>query len=178
VAPTSPGWIENKAVGTKKYSFNPQFGFGRANAKAAVDLAANYSLNLGTFESELVQEQALNLNITEGASAPLQRNLVVQNTADTPNLIIEAVEVMVDITHPNPNQLKIEILSPSATNSTLVDTSTEMLSSADMPQISLLTNAFYGEASTGSWRIKVSDLVTGNTGKLNSWGVKVYGHRP
>jgi subtilisin-like proprotein convertase family protein len=85
---------------------------------------------------------------------------------------------MVDITHPNPNQLKIEILSPSATNSTLVDTSTEMLSSADMPQISLLTNAFYGEASTGSWKIKVSDLVTGNTGKLNSWGVKVYGHRP
>jgi len=40
----------------------------------------------------------------------------------------------------------------------------------------LLTNAFYGETSAGSWKLKIVDGATDDIGSLNNWTLKVYGH--
>jgi len=178
VDPASPQWVINQAEGIKKYHFNPQFGFGRANALAAVEMAGNYLANsLGAFEKVQTSEPAVNLAVPE--SSPLEQVLAL--SGPDPNLIIEAVEVIVNIEHSNPHHLRILIKSPRGTQSELLSPPpaskiNEMYK--DMPNISLLTNAFYGEKSQGNWTLSVKDEISGTTGTLKSWGLKVYGHRP
>ncbi len=43
----------------------------------------------------------------------------------------------------------------------------------------LLTNAFYGEdpqVNTGTWTVKVVDTVSGDTGTLEQWEIRIWGH--
>ena len=169
-------WVTNK----KNYRFNNRYGFGRANAKEAITLAGTYSSNWGPLlEKDLFEgkENPLQVPITSQAATQRELNLVV--STELPNLSIEAVEVVVDITHPNPNHLNVEIKSPSGTVSKLLSPVSGVATSRpNIPQISLLTNAFYGEDSVGKWTLTLRNSSGTTTGVLRSWGVRVYGHQP
>jgi len=169
-------WVKN----FKNYQFNNRYGFGRANAKEAVALAGNYSSNWGPLEDkEMFEGKNSNLQISITSQAVTQRELSFVVSSELPNLSIEAVEVVVDITHSNPNHLNIEIKSPSGTVSRLHSPiGGNALSLPNMPQISLLTNAFYGEESKGKWTLSMRNSSSTTNGVLKSWGVRVYGHRP
>lgn len=175
VEPNSNLWIENKALGSKQYHFHPHYGFGRANAEAAVLMASDYQLNLGTFESREEDDSILS-EIPDSSDPPnLSRTLDLSSS-----LLIEATEVTLNITHPAPQQLNIDIVSPSGTRSNLLNPEHfdgRSPLSPDLPDFTFLTNVFYGETSIGEWRLEITDTVTGQEGNLNSWSVKVSGRQ-
>src|SRR5690606_32418918 len=47
---------------------------------------------------------------------------------------------------------------------------------ADLDNITLLSNAFYGESSMGTWTVKVIDGRENQTGTLDRWDINIVGH--
>ena len=49
--------------------------------------------------------------------------------------------------------------------------------SNDFSDFVMLSNAFYGESSSGSWTVKVVDTHSASdAGQLTDWSIKVFGH--
>jgi subtilisin-like proprotein convertase family protein len=72
----------------------------------------------------------------------------------------------------------IELTSPGATKSILLNIANGF-NSANLSNMVLLSNAFYGETvADGTWTLRVidGDGGTPDNGVLNSWSIKVWGH--
>ena len=170
------GWVENAAG----FSFNNLYGFGRPNAGAAVELAKSGSVEL----PELVETEWLETvpetpvavpdNNAEGASIEItveqdltiegmQFGLSVRNQAMT-----EANMGAISGTTAG-SDIAIEVTSPAGTKS-VIATSRSSLGAffgigalgGDFdhiyhPSSPLLTNAFLGESSAGTWTVRVVD---------------------
>ncbi len=92
------------------------------------------------------------------------------------------IDVYADITHPNVGDLYFVIWSPD--NVRLVLHNRSGGSSDDIigwydddfpPDDPLGMEVYYGHESGGRWRIFIGDLVSGNQGPLNQWGVRILG---
>jgi subtilisin-like proprotein convertase family protein len=90
--------------------------------------------------------------------------------------VIEAVQVRVSLTHPFLGDLGIEVISPAGTRSIVKNIEDGYFNSANLSNQIFLSNAFYGENPAGTWTIKVVDALTGDTGTLTNWAIRVYGH--
>lgn len=161
-------WITNDAG----YKFHNYYGFGRINVDSAIAMASDYSVNLGTFT-----DTGWNASGTISQAIPDVSSVGTSHTISVAqNLTIEAVQIKVDISHNWCGDLGIELTSPAGTESILFTIFNGFYSSADLSNMILLSNAFYGESSLGDWTIKVIDGESGITGIVNSWEVLVYGH--
>lgn len=177
-----PAWTIN-AAGIK---FHNWFGFGMIDAKAAVDMATTFVPAplglLGTFTNSLTQSAAsLGLAIPDNSTTGVSDSLTVPGTVQK----VEAVQITINVTHPFTGDIGIELTSPSNTRSVLkyirdgfatVSKLGVVSGSANLNNMVLLSNAFYGENAPGTWTIKVVDGAANNTGTLNSWSIRVYGH--
>lgn len=172
-----PGWITNAAG----YKFHNWYGFGRVNVDDAVAMAKIYDSNLGSFKDTFDYSTPSNpwrwrtadsLGIAipdddpDGITGP---GIFVQD-----DFIIEAVQIQVDITHPYPMDLAIELTSPSGTKSVMLH-ALNSYSDPDLIDLVLLSNAFYAENSRGNWRIKVIDINSADVGTLNNWKINISG---
>jgi hypothetical protein len=162
------GWITNAAG----YHFHDWYGFGRIDVQAAVAAARAFPAgSLGTFQdSGFISSGAISLSIPDGSPTGVTSTVNV-----TTNLTIEAVQIKVSVTHPLISDLAIELSSPTGTRSILL-TAYNGFASANLSGVVLLSNAFYGESSTGTWTIKVVDAYSVDTGTLTNWQIRVYGH--
>ena len=88
---------------------------------------------------------------------------------------VDKVEVELDLQHSFIGDLRVSLISPTGTQSYLIDRPGNGGTSTDNIVFSLVSNQFWGESSTGSWTLRVEDLAGGETGRLNSWRVNVYG---
>jgi len=168
------GWITNAAG----VAFHNWYGFGRADAQAAVAMAKTYSSALGTMHDltdgsgNWLYSNSVNLAIADNnVSTPT----AVDHIAVTQNYVIEAVEIRVSITHPFIGDLGIELISPAGTKSTLLNTNNAD-TEVNLGDVTLLSNAFYGESSAGNWTIRVLDGMSGNSGTLTQWKINIFGH--
>ena len=155
---------------TDRYNFNHSYGFGVVDAKAAVDLAATWT-NLPRLKS-LRAESARDLDVTIADSATVSRQVTVGPGID----FIEYIDVTVDLLHPSFRDLKIELVSPSSAVSVLSpsydgDDKYEMEG-----RFRLGAAKHLGENATGTWTLRLIDEVTGNSGTLNFWSLRIYGH--
>ena len=167
------GWTQN----TAGYWFSNWYGFGQVNAYEAVKAAINYSTYLSDYTTDISANTTLPQSIPEnsdGASVSLDLDK---------DLIIESVRVVVTIEGGHPDDLSLQLKSPKATLSTLFangldyDTSSEDGTTYSMNEATFLSNAFYGELSSGEWQLRVYDHAS-NTfqGELTSWSIIVNGH--
>ncbi|PIQ59075.1 MAG: serine protease [Bdellovibrio sp. CG12_big_fil_rev_8_21_14_0_65_39_13] len=186
------GWTQNAAG----YYFHNWYGFGAADVDAAVAMAKTYSTNLGTMKQSNSAFSSgsgnINVAIPDESATGVSRTLTI-----TQNYKIEAVQVKVNITHGRPGDLGIELTSPSGTKSILMNINNALLHArkiasqpvwtADLTNFVMLSNAFYGENSQGTWTIKVIDGLGSNTGKdfdkatnqtgtLVNWSINIIGH--
>lgn len=173
-------WTTNAAG----YPFHNWYGFGRADAQNAVKLALTYSPATSAFvETKDVSNPAIppvwlfdSGTLTE--AIPDNSSTGVSNLLNvTSNLIVEAVQIRVSITHAYAGDLAIELTSPSGTKSIVVN-GWNASSASNYSDVTLLTNAFYGESSTGNWTIKVLDLRAVDSGTLTNWKINIAGHAP
>jgi len=166
-----PAWTTNFAG----FKFHSWYGFGMVDASAAVNMARTYTLGqLGTLANTgFIASGALGLAIPDNSSVGATNTLNVPNTVGVQT--IEAVQIRVSATHTYTGDLGIELVSPKGTRSVLKNIR-DQFNSANLSNMVLLSNAFYGENPTGTWTIKVVDGEVIDMGTLDNWAIRVYGH--
>lgn len=176
-------WRQN----TAGYWFHNYYGFGNVHAENAVNMAKNYSVNLGTYkqtlnpsgDSWLYDSGTISQAIPDNSSTGTTSTLNLKH-----NYIIESVQIRVSVTHGVAENLGIELTSPSGTVSKLVTINSGILD-YHFNDTLFTSNAFYGEESKGVWTIKVvdgsnanPDGTSGTSGTLTNWKLNVMGHKP
>lgn len=190
-------WHDNAAG----FHFNEFYGFGRVDVSAAVEMAKNYSQNLGDYVVTDWQTNAdLNKAIPDASVTGASDALTVEE-----DLIIEAVQVEVTADHLRLPDLSVELISPAGTRSVLMTPYNGMVYQGVMDPTDpadnvpgfentpMLSNAFYGESSKGQWTLKVIDVNGGEysfqlyplaevaipneaNGVLKGWSIRFHGH--
>lgn len=165
-----PAWLTNNA----NFKFHNYYGFGRINASNAVSAAKAYVIgSLGTL---VIKDWNNSGALSLGQIPDISTTGVSHTITDSSNLTIEAVQIRVNVTHTFTGELAIELTSPSGTKSVLFNTYNGFYGDDDLDNMVLLSNAFYGENSSGNWTIKVIDAGLDDTGMLNNWSIRIFGH--
>jgi subtilisin family serine protease/subtilisin-like proprotein convertase family protein len=164
-----PAWTQNAAG----FWFHDWYGFGAVDVSAALDLARTFPRgSLGKFDDTgwITSPTRLELAIPDDSAAGVTTQLTIPRA-----MVIEAVQVFVDVTHPYPGDIGIELWSPSGTRSVLSNIRNGLAPATGI-QARLGSNMFYGEPAAGNWILRIVDGHAEQVGHLNSWMIRVYGH--
>ncbi|MBF0446827.1 MAG: tandem-95 repeat protein [Magnetococcales bacterium] len=165
------GWQTNGADNWNGggLTFHDGYGFGLADAYAAVRLAESWTL----------QSTAYNLTEVTLSSAPalqIDNNSIIADViTNTEGLTIDHVQVLLDLDHSYIGELTVTLTSPDGTVSTLVDQPGLGRESDDDINFTLSSVQFWGETGVGDWTLSVSDVGNFNSGYLNSWTLNLMG---
>ena len=158
---------------TDRYNFNHEYGFGMVDAKAATDLAVGWT-NVSPLRETTSESGTINLSIPDAPSSGMPTAVTAKLTVEPFVEFIEFVEVSTNFNHSSFRDLKVELVSPSGAVSLLVPSA---------PLDASLTSGFrfgsarhLGEDAAGEWTLRITDEERGTTGRLNSWGLTIYGH--
>lgn len=170
-------WVMNSAG----HLFSNWYGFGRVNAKEAVDLAKTFDLTtLGTFAqtkhtdgSWFYSSDTLSGEMILDTSAfALENSIWVGH-----DYVIENVQIELTVDHDFTGDLGIILQSPDMTESRVLTVNSKIYGE-DFDQFVMSTNAFYGEESAGFWTIKIVDGDnTYGGGELLNWKININGHK-
>ncbi len=175
--PTDSGWLP--AAGG--LHFNHKYGFGVANAQAAVALASSWSsvggsASMKTCESPLRTPNLPLPDVTDGISTPVSDSLSIAGCAITS---IEFVEIFLTASHAYSGDLKVSVSSPAAAVSQLANARICKGSSGDAcgayNNWRFGSMRHLGEAANGNWTMTVTDMGAGDTGRFDAWSLKIYG---
>lgn len=161
-----PGWRTNSAG----LRFSHKYGAGLVNARAAVELAQTWT-NLGPATVRSLINTNLNLAIPDNNTNGVSWTFTV---SDTNLLRLEHVTLTVNITHPRRGQLVISLRSPSGLSSLLAGKRSSDTGS-HYTNWTFLSVHHWGESSTGTWTVTVSDQAAGKTGTWKAGRVTFYG---
>jgi subtilisin-like proprotein convertase family protein len=163
------GWITNAAG----FNFHNYYGFGMVNTDAAVAMATTgYVALAAEVQTGYLASGAVAATIPANSAVGAQS---IINTAT--NLTVETIQIIPNITHANIGRLGIEITSPAGKKSILMNVNNSLDGLIDLTTGNVfLSNAFYGENSSGNWTIKVIDGAAGTAGTLNNWQINITGH--
>jgi subtilisin-like proprotein convertase family protein len=149
--------------------YSHDYGFGRVDAAAALQLAENWLL--------LGPEQTLELTDgLIGTPIRLPDNQTVRRTLTATEAIeVQHAEITVRLNHDDWGELRIELVSPSGTRSTLSEPHNNANSSGEPGLWTYLSTHFLGESSLGEWTLEVTDEAGGSNGSLRSWRLLLRG---
>ncbi|HHH75747.1 MAG TPA: hypothetical protein ENL03_01825, partial [Phycisphaerae bacterium] len=144
---SSSSWQQNAAG----YFFSPKYGFGLADASAAVAMAENYA---GPGEQIVITPGKVNVNqaLADDDAEGVTCIFDVQGPG-----LLETVEIEVLINHTYWGDLDIDLISPAGTTSKLAYGSSfgSGFSQKGWMNWTFTSNAFWGEDATGLWEINV-----------------------
>lgn len=159
--PANAGWFTNAAG----LPFNHEFGAGRINADAAVQLAQGW-VDLGSRQSDSAAKLTDDVpSIPDGGT--FEQTLTIGR-----DLRVEHAVLEIELRHPARGELAIDLISPAGTVSHL------FVPHAD-PTANLrhkFGSVFHwGEHSRGDWRLRVRDTKAGNAGTVIDYRLDVFG---
>lgn len=158
------------------YRFSNTFGFGRVNAEDAVGMAQSYSVDLGTYlETDWTDFVSGAVNLAIPDNSAVGASSVINVTTD---YVIESIQIKLTTTHPYIGDLGVQLTSPSGTTSRILLVNSNIPELGGLSDFTLISNAFYGESSAGTWTLKVVDGKATDIGQLSSWKIKINGHTP
>ncbi|MCE9557974.1 MAG: S8 family serine peptidase [Armatimonadetes bacterium] len=158
-ASSTGAWVTN-AAGLK---FNPNYGFGLIDATALVNMALANS-GVTALTTTVVGTTSVAAAIPDDNPTGLERTFVVGST--TP---LEEVLVTLNVTHAWRGDVSAIMTSPSGTvHKVLLENGSDSGPSINW---TFAVNGFWGENPAGTWRIKLVDNFSGDTGTWNSYGV-------
>ncbi|WP_396588420.1 S8 family serine peptidase [Bermanella sp. R86510] len=157
-----PGWFTNDAG----YNFHNWYGFGLVDAEKAIEMALDDSYSL---LPELKETAFIQPSNTTSAQIPESMTGAMRLVNVSEELTVEAVQVKLSVSHGRDSDLAVELVSPSGTKSVvlqprslLIADQADGMEDTDFNNTVLLSNAFYGEPSEGTWLVKVIDTNDGN----------------
>lgn len=168
------GWTVNHArdFNGGGMHFSNDYGFGLVDARAAVRMAEVWS-ELGAAKvsaNELSVSSSVTLNKTIADKAATSFETTIDKS-----VAVEHVELTLNLTHSDVNQLRIQLVSPSGTVSEVLSAGVGAKESHINWNWTFGSQAFRGEDSTGTWTVRLIDTVTGAIGMVASAKVTVYG---
>jgi len=155
------GWVKNAAG----YWFANAYGFGAVDAAAAVSMAKSYTAYLSAQQSTtLAMHYLANVNVPNGNTTGSTMTFSMSPGFST----IEQVIMVINVTSsPALTCNQIELTSPSGTKSILMHAANGFSNSGvlqrSIPGTRFMSNAFYGEASAGTWTLRFLDYCTSAT---------------
>ena len=174
------GWLDagiKYGAASGRYRFNHCYGFGVVDAKAAIDLAAGWSL-VPEMLTATVSGDFAGATPADGAADFLTESVTVASDID----FVEFVEVDLEFDHDETRDLEIRLVSPSGNESQLVQPSEEIKNGSSgqlFRGVYRLGSARHlGEDPDGVWTLKVRDALAKTTGTFDDWTLRVYGHGP
>ncbi len=179
----NPGWEQGarkygSTDDSDRYYFNHEYGFGVVDAAAAVALARDWN-TLPEFQDASSASGTLNSIIPDYSASGVRHAVSVSSDIE----FTEFVEVNVTIDHTFWRDLRIELVSPAGTVSTLavpvvfIGTPVRPPDSTVSPATFRFGSAKHlGEDPNGRWTLRVADGLAADQGTLLSWSITVYGH--
>ena len=143
------------------------------DAKAAVDLAAGWT-NAPELREITSESRAINLRIPDLPSSGTPTTVTTSLNVDPYVEFVEFVEVNAHFNHSNFRDLTVELVSPSGTVSTLSNSAP--IGGALTTEFRFGSARHLGEDPAGEWTLRVKDVLRRDSGRLQSWGLTIYGH--
>lgn len=156
------------------HGFQPQVGFGRVNASAAVNMARSF-VSLGAEKSCSSGTMPGSVVLPDGSTTPQE---LVWNGGSCSLSVVEHVTLRLVSNHTYTGDLRVSLRSPAG-----------RISELSVPHLcagascsSLLGGYPFGsvrhmgEAARGNWTLLASDEQPDDTGRVISWEVVLYGH--
>jgi subtilisin family serine protease len=150
------GYIPN----TAGHLFSNDYGFGRVNAAAAIEAAKGWT--------PLGEEQSLKLGgaggdaHSEGSYAVYEQHFDVSGSVavEYVNVTFTVAAVSEEAAAPLPksNTLNVVLVSPSGTESVLIDAPNGLEDDAEMMNMRVGSNAFLDEESAGIWTLRIKEV--------------------
>ena len=176
--PANSGWEEGAqeyGSETERYFYNPEYGFGVVDAKAAVDLAESWT-NLPPMETSRVRSGEMELTIPDASDGAASTTVSSSLTLGPEAGFTEFVEVHIHFDHPSFRDLEVELQSPAGTVSKLA-VPYEGARERELRTTFRFGSARHlGEDPSGEWTLKLTDHLAEQEGSIRWWGIKVYGH--
>lgn len=142
------------------------YGFGRVDAHAAVQLAEDWAL-LGP-----------RLTAVASASSPTglsEGSTLSQSVQVNQNIRVQQARLRVTLSHSDWGDIRIELVSPNGTRSTLAEPHFNSNASGSPGSWTYLSTHFLDEPSFGQWTLLVTDAGAGGSGSLQSWSLELWG---
>jgi vibriolysin len=108
----------------------------------------------------------LPLSIPDNNATGITSNLAVANTST-----ITSVALSLNITHTYRGDLVVSLLSPTGTSYSVSNRSGGSADNIVLTEQAV--SAFNGQSPNGTWQLKIQDRASRDTGRLNSWSIKV-----
>lgn len=170
-------WVENASG----FLYSNTYGFGRVDAAEAVEMALTYDLSLlGTYENTKSDEDVwyYDSGPLVGKTIPDENLSGVEDQIWVGHdFVIESVQISLTTDHEWPGDLAIHLVSPSGTESRVLNLNSMAYSEGLDPEFLMISNAFYGEESEGYWTIKIIDGDATGVGELLNWKILINGRR-
>lgn len=154
---TEADWANNGAG----IPFNHKYGAGLINTEAAIALAQTWT-PLAAVRSFDFPASSLPIGIPDNSTTGVTR------TFSAPaGIRIEHAAVRLSITHPRRGQIAVTLTAPSGMVSRLAVTRSSD-ANANFTDWTMTSVRHWGEESGGTWTLKVTDTVSGNSGSLTA----------
>ena len=181
---TDSGWEEagfKYGSTTDRYQFNHQYGFGVIEAKAAVELAADWQ-PVPTLRESFQASGTIDLAISDATADDPGTRVSSSITLDDTVEFIEYVTLHTRFDHTSIRDLDVELVAPSGKVSKLLpyydDSDGSDTPGATIDTYFRLGSAKHlGESAKGTWTLRVRDHHIIDTGMLKTWSITAYGHR-
>ncbi len=164
--PSNSAWQTNGAGRL----FNANYGFGRINATAAVNLATTWT-PLPAEATPLFSTQSPGLSIPDNNTTGLTSSILISGAPA--DFSIEAVEVIFSATHARRGNIQVTLTSPSGMVSLLAGVRSDF--APNYNAWTFTSVAHWGESPNGTWTLRVKDLTAGTVGTFNSWSLRIHG---
>nr|POE48337.1 kexin [Quercus suber] len=166
-------WQQNDAVGKE---FSHQYGYGKADAYAMVEMAKDW---------ELVNPQAwyfspwlhVKHDIPQGDKGLASSFDVTEDMLSQANLArLEHVTVTMNVQHTRRGDLSVELRSPTGMVSHLATHRRNDAANSGYVDWSFMSVAHWGESGVGTWTVVVKDTnINDQNGTFIDWRLRLYG---
>ncbi|MFN7022036.1 MAG: S8 family serine peptidase [Phycisphaerales bacterium] len=171
VNPADPSWTFNASGTGSTRRFSELFGFGAIDAGAAVTLAQSW-INRPPQTSITPPAVALDAPIPDNNPAGVSSSVQV-----TGQMLVERAQVTLNIPHASIGQLRITLTSPGGTQALLAGPRFDTALNG-YNNFTFSPARFWEERAAGTWTLTVADLVSGTTGTLANWQLRLHGYTP
>jgi subtilisin family serine protease len=171
--PGDPDWTSDFGL-----RFNHKYGFGVADAEAAVATARRWTSVGGSATQKVCGPYASSVGrelrdpLPDGVLRPVADTVVV---AGCPITRIEWVELRFTAPHAYPGDLRVRLRSPNGLVSRLADARVcrDGCGSYDAWRFGSMRHL--DESAEGSWTLEATDMVADDTGTFGSWSLTLHG---